>query len=96
MSQVKKEKGFIMFTIDDAHFMDPESWSYISLLGGNVCTLVVMTLRVPAHNLCAQAHSVYSMPNTIHVNLLGLDQSHLATLACQMLGVRKIPRRLDS
>ncbi len=86
--------GFIMFAIDDAHFMDADSWDFVSTLGLDMNTLVVMTCRMP-FPMCDTATRVLAQQTTCHMVLEGLEPQYLAHLACSLLGVVKIPRELE-
>ena len=40
-----KKVGVIMFAVDDAHYMDFESWEFVEALGNDNKSLVVVALK---------------------------------------------------
>ena len=87
--------GLIIFIIDDAQYMDTESWNFVRVLGHDNQSLVLLTMRQPFKTLCPTANQVLQDHATMRVHLSGLDHSFLAPLACQLLGTKTIPLRLD-
>ena len=43
--QMTLKFGYIIFAIDDAHFMDPESWEFVEELGHDNMSLVLVALN---------------------------------------------------
>ena len=83
---------FIIFAIDDSHYMDPDSWEFIADLGHDNRSLVVLTLKKKNDLvLCDTAMRVIHHPSAVHIPLEGIEQQHITDLACQLLDVVKIP-----
>lgn len=88
---------FGIFFVDNAHFVDSESWSIMWPLLQSVTVLMVMSLA-PGHDRAedifkAAADSTTSERITC-LRLEGLKASDVVRKACQELGVRSIPREL--
>lgn len=89
------ELGYIIFAIDDAHLMDVESWKFMPAFGHYKQTLLILTLRTPWANRNPTAESLLSISATLQIQMGPLNPQHLAALACQLLNVTMIPRKLD-
>lgn len=90
--------GFVVFAVDDAHFMDAESWEFVCDLGQDMRSLVLLTVRtssIGALHLCPSAQRALSMPTVKHIPLGGLQPQYMSALACQLLDVIEIPLKLD-
>ena len=85
-----------MFAVDDAHFMDPESWKFISILGNDNKSMVCLTLKTGSvDNVCPVAQEILKLSTTVHLHISGLQKNFMTALACQRMGVQKIPQRLE-
>ena len=88
--------GFIIFSVDDAHFMDLESWEFVSDLGQDMSSLVLITLKTSSkyyHHPAAL--QVLKQTTTMSMELTSMDTMYVGSLACQLLGVSAIPKRLE-
>ncbi|XP_077990637.1 adenylate cyclase type 10-like [Glandiceps talaboti] len=86
----------VIFTVDDAHFIDRESWEFITDLSKDSSAVCLLSMRPfpPNRTSCPAAARVLFCPNTLHIKLEGLNPDVLASLACQMLDVISIPGEL--
>lgn len=87
--------GYIIFAIDDAHLMDVESWRFMPAFGHYYQTMLILTLRTPWANKNPTAESLLSISATLQIQMGPLNPQYLAALACQLLNVTMIPRKLD-
>ncbi|XP_015214518.2 adenylate cyclase type 10 [Lepisosteus oculatus] len=83
--------------IDEAHYIDPVSWEFIKEACEKTPVFMSMALRrLPLQNsLSPAANKVIRNPRTLYVKLSGLEASVIAQLACQILGVIRIPREVE-
>lgn len=88
---------FGIFFVDNAHFVDSESWSIMWPLLQSITVLMVMSLA-PGH---ARAEDIFkaatdstTSERITCLRLEGLKASDVVRKACQELGVRSIPREL--
>ena len=91
--------GFVVFAVDDAHFMDAESWEFVVDLGQDMRSLVVLTVRtssIGGLQLCPSAKRALNMPTVKHITLGGLGLQYMSALACHLLDVVQIPLKLDT
>ena len=91
------KQGFVTFVIDDAHYMDTDSWTYIQDLGKDARALVVLTYKPKRAGAIFPnvAEEALGQPTTRKVTLHGLQPEYIAPLACQLLKVHEIPMRLN-
>ena len=64
-----------IFIIDDAQYIDKESWQYLHLLGSAPTSLVVMAMRDPTLNddeLHGRMVTLRDASTTKHIHLTGL------------------------
>ncbi|CAF0715615.1 unnamed protein product [Adineta steineri] len=87
-----------IFIIDDAQYIDRESWQYLHLLGSAPTSLVIVAMRDPTLNDDELHTSMITLRDSIttkHIQLIGLDNRYLSTLACQAMFVQRIPKDLE-
>ncbi|CAF0761369.1 unnamed protein product [Adineta steineri] len=87
-----------IFIIDDAQYIDRESWQYLHLLGSAPTSLVIMAMRDPTLHDDELHTSMITLRDSIttkHIQLIGLDNRYLSTLACQAMFVQRIPKDLE-
>jgi len=89
-------KGRVIFTIDDAHLIDKDTWQFLPLFTREHKTLVVITMRSPIATKNIDALRLINNLETLRVPLGGLKKQHMSALACQFLNVSMIPLRLDT
>ncbi|MGH0136665.1 UNVERIFIED_CONTAM: hypothetical protein FKN15_062128 [Acipenser sinensis] len=86
-----------LFVFDQAHYIDFSSWELIIELCEKTSAFMIMALR--PFNLqnppFPPAAKVMRNPNTLYVKLSVLEPSVIAQLACQILGVIRIPREME-
>ncbi|KAK6483081.1 adenylate cyclase type 10-like [Huso huso] len=86
-----------LFVFDQAHYIDFSSWELIVELCEKTSAFMIMALR--PFNLqnppFPSAAKVMRNPNTLYVKLSVLEPSVIAQLACQILGVIRIPREME-
>lgn len=95
LRKMTKQVGTIVFAIDDAHLMDVESWKFMPAFGHYKETFLVLTLRTPWSNRNPTADSLLSISATLQIPMTTMNPQYLAALACQLLKVTMIPRKLD-
>lgn len=82
-----------VFGLDDAHWIDPDSWSFLLDLALDPNAILVLTTR-PIESF-KQKHpamlEILSHPHTIMLNLGGLDPDNMIKLACNLLEVDCLP-----
>ena len=94
--EVAHEMGFIMFSIDDAHYMDKESWEFIHDLAESPYSFVVLSLTSSSKNLhTSGAKQALNHPTNMVFQVEGMDPTLIAALACQLLAVSRIPAKLE-
>ncbi|CAF0795129.1 unnamed protein product, partial [Adineta ricciae] len=87
-----------IFIVDDAQYIDKESWQYLHLLGSASTSLLILAMRDPTLNddeLHTRMTTLRDLPTTKHIHLMGLDNRYLTTLACQAMFVQRIPKDLE-
>ncbi|XP_038075913.1 adenylate cyclase type 10-like [Patiria miniata] len=86
----------VIFAVDDAHFIDPDSWDFLTDFAEDSSAVCVLTMRPfkPDRPPCVAAHRVLLHANTLHIKLGGLRSAEMASLACQLLDVVSVPEDL--
>ncbi|XP_070572450.1 adenylate cyclase type 10-like [Ptychodera flava] len=86
-------KHCLIFAIDDAHFIDNESWELLGDLAADSNAVCVMTMRPFPPNMkpCKAALDILNNNFTMHIKLCGLEPQYMEPLACQFLDVVKVP-----
>lgn len=87
----------IVFTVDDAHFIDQYSWEFLNDLVEDSSTVCLLAIRPPSGDVappCPAAKKLISSRSTMHIKLKPLDGDHMAAMACQMLDVVRVPEEL--
>ncbi|XP_062408009.1 adenylate cyclase type 10-like [Sardina pilchardus] len=103
----KETKDFIMqlfchmaraepcvYVVDQAHFVDSPSWGFLQ----EVCEAahVLLFLSVLPESECnPELLHLLRAPRTVYHKLTGLEPSVIAQLACQILGVVRIPTEVE-
>ncbi|XP_074936355.1 adenylate cyclase type 10-like [Phalacrocorax aristotelis] len=88
---------FGIFVIDNAHFIDPASWSIVSPVLQNVSSFMVMSLApgyVRTEAFCKAAGDSAMSQNITYCHLDKLKSSAVVQKVCQDLGVVSISRDL--
>jgi len=97
--ELSKQDGFLVFAVDDAQFMDQESWDFVGCLVKERHALVVMTVRTSAttcNQLGKSVQDFLELPIVKKIRLVGLQPEHMAPLACQLLDIGSIPSELET
>ncbi|XP_026982987.1 adenylate cyclase type 10-like isoform X1 [Sagmatias obliquidens] len=84
----------LIFLIDEAQYMDADSWEFWGTLLSSVPIIVVMTLT-PTFTLCGWAQHFLQSPQAIFVPISKLAATSLLRMACWELGVVSIPQELQ-
>ena len=82
-----------MFGIDDAHWIDPDSWAFLLDLALDPNAILVLTTR-PIESIKVKHPAMLEIlnhPHTILLNLQGLEPDHMIQLACSLLDVDSLP-----
>lgn len=85
-----------VFGIDDAHWIDPDSWLFLLDLIHEPNALLILTLR-PVEGIEKKPPALMSMlehSNTKILKLEGLSLEHMVELTCRQLDVETIPEDL--
>ncbi|XP_050769781.1 adenylate cyclase type 10-like [Gymnogyps californianus] len=88
---------FGIFVIDNAHFIDPASWSIMSPVLRNVSLFMVVSLApgyARTESFCKAAADNTTSPKITYLHLDELKPSAVVQKVCQELGVVSIPRDL--
>ncbi len=87
-----------MFGIDDAHWIDHDSWSFLLDLALDPNAILVMT--TPPLERFKEKHSammeILNHPHTKVVKLEGLKLEDMITLACHLLKVDELPVQMQN
>ena len=85
------------FVIDDAHYMDSDSWTYLEDLGKDPRALIVLTYKPKRAGAIFPNVAVMALAQetTRKIALQGLQPEYIAPLVCQLLKVSEIPMRLN-
>ncbi|XP_023931775.1 LOW QUALITY PROTEIN: adenylate cyclase type 10 [Lingula anatina] len=95
--QISLETGVVLFAADDAHFIDADSWEFLSDLGIDNNALVVLAMcPLTEGKGCKLALDALKDPNTISVDMKGIDPKCMSALACQILNVARIPKEIEA
>ena len=84
-----------VFGVDDAHLVDEQSWPFLLDLASDPNTLLVVSLK---SGKLKRLHSTAAEALQTHAKLLdlvGLSQSEIVELACQLLDTDSIPADLE-
>ncbi|CAF3374726.1 unnamed protein product [Rotaria socialis] len=89
----------ILFIIDDIHFADESSLKHLLTLGSHSKCLLILSMKPPHnnHNSRSTSNTLQSISTDSRVylrRLPGLELRYLATLACQILSVHKVPTKI--
>lgn len=85
-----------MFGIDNAHWIDPDSWSFLLDLALDPNAILVLTTRPlkPEQKQPAMLE-ILNHPHTKTIILEGLSPDDMIELACQILKVNEVPELLQ-
>ncbi|XP_030058327.1 adenylate cyclase type 10-like [Microcaecilia unicolor] len=91
------EKEALLCIIDQAHYIDMDSWNFLSEIFDILPVFLVMALSPfpPAQPMCTSAMKLMKNEKTFYVYLNELKPSVISELACQILGVISIPIELE-
>ncbi len=84
----------IIFAVDDAHYMDNESWGFLNDFAEDDSAVCILTIRPDEKLSCKAAEEVFNNPAALHLRLQGLESQYMAPLACQLLEVVQVPEAL--
>lgn len=85
-----------VFGIDDAHWIDPDSWLFLLDLIREPNAILIFTMR-PLHSIVKKPPALMEIlghPNTKVLKLEGLAPEHTVELTCRLLDVKTIPDQL--
>jgi adenylate cyclase 10 len=86
-----------VFGIDDAHWIDPDSWLFLLDLVREPNALLIFNMR-PLESIVKKPPALIEIlehPNTKVLKLEGLSPEHTVQLTCQLLDVVTIPQQLQ-
>ncbi|XP_069840947.1 adenylate cyclase type 10 [Dendropsophus ebraccatus] len=95
--QQAAEKETVVCIIDDAQYIDAESWGFLSEVTDSVPLFLVMALCPFRHEkqMSRAATHMLGSPNIVYVYLKELDPSVIPHIACHSLGVISMPSELQ-
>ncbi|XP_071962575.1 adenylate cyclase type 10-like [Antedon mediterranea] len=90
------KKQPILFAIDDAHYIDKESWDFFTDLSKTPYVMCVLSMRpfTNENQPTASARTVLASNKVMKIRLRGLKSEQMASLACQLLDVERVPIEL--
>ena len=84
-----------MFGIDDAHWIDHDSWAFLLDLALDPNAILLLSARPLTNTTNNTAmKEILDHPNTIVLELEGLTTQEMVELACGMLGVDELPNQV--
>ncbi|XP_071487219.1 adenylate cyclase type 10-like [Diadema antillarum] len=94
---MNRESTGTLIAIDDAHYIDQDSWTYLEALPSKHCivTLGMGNFRRDAE-IPPTATRILQSKNTINIKLQGLEPSCMEPLLCQLLEMENVPRELTT
>ncbi|XP_067031685.1 LOW QUALITY PROTEIN: adenylate cyclase type 10-like [Acropora muricata] len=86
-----------LFAVDNAQFIDPESWDFLEDLSKDSHAILVLALRPfsSSNPPCETANRLIGHNTTKRIKLGGLPAEVMSDLACQLMDVMYIPSELD-
>ncbi len=85
-----------VFGIDDAHWIDPDSWNFLIDLEREVNAILILTTR-PLERMEKKPPALVEIlnhPHTKVIHMQGLDSEEMVELTCRQLEVDSIPPEL--
>lgn len=84
-----------LVVIDDAQYIDRDSWSYLRYFSGYSSLFVIgMGVFRTNEEIPEGVEKILNSPLCVHVKLDGLDSINMEPLLCQLLEVYDVPREL--
>ena len=84
-----------LIAIDDAEYIDSDSWEYLADFVGNSCIIALSLGPFRKDEIIPQAATdILEATTTIHMKLNGLDPQCMEPLLCQQMEVVSVPREL--
>ncbi|XP_034145486.1 adenylate cyclase type 10 isoform X3 [Esox lucius] len=86
-----------VYVLDQAHFVDQASWAILQEACERASVLVCMALLSCTNQSgpFPEFSRIITNPRTTYLKLLGLEPSVIGQLACQILGVTRIPSEVE-
>ena len=86
-----------VFGIDDAHWVDPDSWEFLQDLALDPNAVLVMTMRPLKKDKKQHAAmtEILNHPHTKVLQLEGLSPDNMISLACSFINVDSLPEPLQ-
>ncbi|XP_078349307.1 adenylate cyclase type 10-like isoform X2 [Oculina patagonica] len=86
-----------LFTVDNAQFIDQESWDFLEDLSADSHAILVLSLRPfsSSNPPCEAAIRLIGHETTKKIKLGGLPAEYMSDLACQFMDVMYIPKELE-
>ncbi|XP_041455605.1 adenylate cyclase type 10-like [Lytechinus variegatus] len=90
-----RDSAGTLIAIDDAHYIDQDSWTYLEALPSKYClvALAMGSFRRDAEVPIA-ASRILQARSTLHIKLQGLEPQCMEPLLCQLLEMDSVPREL--
>ncbi|XP_045081481.1 LOW QUALITY PROTEIN: adenylate cyclase type 10-like [Coregonus clupeaformis] len=86
-----------VYVLDQAHFVDQASWAFLLEACKRASVLLCMALlpHTSQSGSFPELSRIIKDPRTLYLNLPGLEPPVIAQLACQILGVVRIPSEVE-
>ncbi len=90
------EHAGTLIAIDDAEYIDNDSWDYLTDFVGDSCIMVLSLGPFRRDEAVSKAATeiLNRYETTIHLKLDGLDSQCMEPLLCQQMEVASVPREL--
>ncbi|KAJ8028262.1 Adenylate cyclase type 10 [Holothuria leucospilota] len=92
----KKSEVGTLIAIDDAHYIDSDSWTYLKDLVGDTTLIAFIVGPQSRDKWSEDVQKIMADPQTRKAQLKGLDPSCMEPLLCQLLEVARVPRELTN
>lgn len=90
------EKQPVLLTIENAQWIDSASWGLLRLIVRDVHpVLLLLATRPIAEPLPKVYRTIISSPDTLRLDVGALEKQESLNLACQQLGVNKLPPMVE-
>ncbi len=90
--RVQSQQRFLVFTIDDAQWMDSASWVLLDSLVRNLANVFFIVVTQPFDDDAPASYErLCRLERTNVISLASLGRQHISTLVCKVLNVSVLP-----
>jgi predicted ATPase len=83
--------GPLLIAVDDGHWLDSASWALLVELSGRDLPICILLATRPGAGLAPEFEELLSEPATQRLSLAPLDAGQSVQIACERLGVERLP-----